>query len=262
MLLVSDNQYGFFPPKFVVIQLIRSLSRTYENIGAASHSTCLLLSDFSKAFDTIKHSIVIQNCLLFNYNTCSITALLFGKSANLSDLTLGGNVMKHRKEVKVLGLIIKDNLYWSDYVENRISQAMKNLTFMIQNTSFRLSASSTIHFYRVVINSVIASECWDLNPSEYRLIQSFNGKVLGWVLGDRNFKEALTLCNQLPPLYMKVLKDLLLYNNIYLGILTWISPSLLKSSGMFAEPESNFQTSYMNHNAMTSGIELDTGPIS
>ena len=36
-------------------------------------------------------------------------------------------------------------------------------------------------------------------------------------MGDRDYKEASTLCNLLPPLYMKVLKELLLYNNIYLG---------------------------------------------
>ena len=44
--------------------------------------------------------------------------------------------------------------------------------------------------------------------------------------------------------------------------MTWIPLSLLKSSGLVAEPESSFQTSDMNHNAMTSGIELGTGPIS
>ena len=53
--LVSENQYGFLPRRSVVNQLIRSLSRIYENIGAASDYTCLLLFDFSKAFDTKKH---------------------------------------------------------------------------------------------------------------------------------------------------------------------------------------------------------------
>ena len=36
-------------------------------------------------------------------------------------------------------------------------------------------------------------------------------------MGDRDYEEALTLRNLLPPLYMKVLKEPLLYNNIYLG---------------------------------------------
>ena len=44
--------------------------------------------------------------------------------------------------------------------------------------------------------------------------------------------------------------------------MTWISLSLLKLIGTAAGPESNFQTSDMKHNAMTSGIELGTEPIS
>ena len=70
------------------------------------------------------HCWSIQNCLLFNYKKCSITAFTFRKSANLIDITLGGNVKKHRKEIKDLGrLVIKDNLNWSDHAKNRISKA-------------------------------------------------------------------------------------------------------------------------------------------
>ena len=49
------------------------------------------------------HCWSIQNCLLFKYNKCSNTAFTFRNSANLSDLTLGEKVMKHRREIKDLG---------------------------------------------------------------------------------------------------------------------------------------------------------------
>ena len=82
-------------------------------------------------------------------------------------------------------------------------------------------------------------------------------------MGERDYKEALTLCNLLPPLYMKVLKELLLYNNIYLGHydINFAEFAEIKWNGR-STTESNFQTSDIKHNAMTSGIELGTEPIS
>ena len=91
---------------------------------------------------------------------------------------------------------------------------------MKRNTSFRLSTTSKIHLYRAVISPTLlfASECWDFNRSEYKLVENFNGKVIRWLVGGRDYEEAFPLCSLLPLLYMKLLKELLLYNNIYLGI--------------------------------------------
>ena len=57
---VSEFQYGFLPRKSIVLQLITSLSRIYGNLNTAGHVNLLALFDFSKAFDKIKHDIVLK----------------------------------------------------------------------------------------------------------------------------------------------------------------------------------------------------------
>ena len=76
---VSEFQYAFLPRKSVVLQLITSLSRIYGNLNTAGHVNLLALFDFSKAFDKIKHDIVLKKLIQLgvseNFFTCSETTL-------------------------------------------------------------------------------------------------------------------------------------------------------------------------------------------
>ena len=62
-----------------------------------------------------------------------------------------------------------------------------------------------------------ASECWELRKTKFEIIEKFNKKVLRWICGNLDYKDALVKSNLLPPLYIKVLKDLLLFSNILQG---------------------------------------------
>ena len=57
---ISNNQYDFWPRRFVVVQLLYSLTQIYSIIGAPHSHNLLVLFDFSKAFDKIKQSIICQ----------------------------------------------------------------------------------------------------------------------------------------------------------------------------------------------------------
>ena len=59
-----------------------------------------------------------------------------------------------------------------------------------------------------------ASECWELRETNLEIIEKFNKKVLKWICGNLDYKDALVKLNLSPPLYIKVLKDLLLFSNI------------------------------------------------
>ena len=65
---VCKNQIGFLPRRSVIVQLLLSLSTIYENIGVASEYNFLVLFDFSKAFDKIKHSILLKKLLQLGLN--------------------------------------------------------------------------------------------------------------------------------------------------------------------------------------------------
>ena len=59
---------------------------------------------------------------------------------------------------------------------------------------------------------MFASECWDLKRSDYQLIETFNKKVLRRITVMHDYREVLIASNLLPPLFLKVLKDLLLFS--------------------------------------------------
>ena len=59
----SDNQYSFRPRRSVFVQLLYSLTQIYSNIEAAHSHNLLVLFDFSKAFDKIKHSQLLAQLL-------------------------------------------------------------------------------------------------------------------------------------------------------------------------------------------------------
>ena len=60
---VNCSQFEFLPGKSVVSQLLYSFSLTFENLAADNNTDLLMLFDFSKAFDKIKHRVLLSNNL-------------------------------------------------------------------------------------------------------------------------------------------------------------------------------------------------------
>ena len=58
------------------------------------------------------------------------------------------------------------------------------------------------------------SECWELTRNEYQIVERFNKKVMNWMTNRNCYKEAIVQNNILPPLYIKVLKDFLIFSSI------------------------------------------------
>ena len=60
---ISNYQYGFQTKRSVVVQLLYSFTQIYKMIGSAHSVNFLVLFDFSKAFDRIKHSQLLRKLL-------------------------------------------------------------------------------------------------------------------------------------------------------------------------------------------------------
>ena len=58
-----------------------------------------------------------------------------------------------------------------------------------------------------------ASECRELRKTNFEIIEKYNKNVLMWICGNLDYKDALVKSNLLPPLYIEVPKDLLLFSN-------------------------------------------------
>ena len=157
------------------------------------------------------HNWSVQNCLLFNYKKCSFTQFAFGSRVEEIVLSLENNLIQEKRVVKHLGLTIVDTLNWIKNVRNRIAKAMKAFYLIRRNTSCQISMKTKVHLYRAIISPTLmfASECWELKRNKYQIVERFNKKVMKWMTNRNCYKEAIVQSNKLPPLYFKVLKDLL-----------------------------------------------------
>ena len=63
---ITSCQFGFVPRRYVILQLILSLFNIFENLSASEEFRFLLLFDFSKAFDKIKHSVLMKKLARMN----------------------------------------------------------------------------------------------------------------------------------------------------------------------------------------------------
>ena len=82
-----------------------------------------------------------------------------------------------------------------------------------------LPQESKVHLYRAILSSILlfSSECWELRKSEYLIMESFHKKAMRWICGSIDYKDAILKSNLLPPLYFKVLKDLLMFSSLLSG---------------------------------------------
>ena len=63
---IKSCQFGFLPRRSVILQLILSLSNIFEILSASEEFCFLLLFDFSKASDKIKHSVLMKKLARMN----------------------------------------------------------------------------------------------------------------------------------------------------------------------------------------------------
>ena len=304
---ITSCQFGFVPRRSVILQLILSLFNIFENISASEEFCFLVLFDFSKAFDKIKHSVLMKKlarmkiprrlfllikdyltartqsvnvdgyqsekrlvscgfpqgsvlgpilfliyinnltnvvfsspALLFaddlklihcskkhsletlqvdlnnihnwNFQNCLLQTICFRESCRGGcSLSPENNLIQEKRAVKDLGLTIVDTLNWKENVRNRIAKAMKLFYLVRRNTSCRIYMKTKVHLYRAIISPTLmfASECWELKRNENQILERFNKKVMKWMTNRNCYKEAIVQSNILPPLYFKVLKDLL-----------------------------------------------------
>ena len=165
------------------------------------------------------HNWSVQNCLLFNYKMSSFTQFAFGSRVEEVVLSLENSLIQEKRAFKDLGLTIVETLNWIENVRNRIAKAMKAFYFIRMNTNCRIYMKTKVHLYRAIIcpTLMFASECWELKRNEHQILERFNKKVMKWMTNRNCYKEAIVQSNMLPPLYFKVLKDLLLFSSIVSG---------------------------------------------
>ena len=57
---VNSAQFCFLPRKSAILQLLHCLNYIYASISEKDIASCLVMFDFSKAFDKISHTVLLQ----------------------------------------------------------------------------------------------------------------------------------------------------------------------------------------------------------
>ena len=167
------------------------------------------------------HNWSMQNHLLFNLKKCSISDFQYGRNENTLEgvcFIMEGRNLNHKSLFRDVGLFIDESLNWNEHVKVRIGKAAKTF-FLVRSTMPIICTQTKAHLYRSLITTslLLASACWELRNTSFKIIEKFNRKVLKCICGNLDYKDALVQSNLLPPLYFKVLEDLLLFSNILEG---------------------------------------------
>ena len=165
------------------------------------------------------HNWSMRNHLLFNLKKCSISEFQNGRNKNTLEgvcLIMEGRNLNHKSLVRDVGLFIDESLNWTEHVKVRVGKAAKPFFLLRRSTMPIICTQTKAHLYRSIM-SFFASHCWQLRNTSFKIIGKFNKKFLKWICGNWDYKDALVQSNLLPPLYFKVLIDLLLSSNILEG---------------------------------------------
>ena len=143
-------------------------------------------SDLSHLQEDIKRLQIwsVTKLLLFNMKKWGfVNSKLNGQTRYNSPIEFSFSIKKCKipkvVAAKDLGLIIIENLNWSEHIQSRIAKGMKTLFLLKRNTSFLINVKSKSYLYRATKNPtlLLASECWTANISDIKAIESFNKKL-------------------------------------------------------------------------------------
>ena len=165
------------------------------------------------------HNWSMQNHLLFNLKKGSMSEFLYGRNKNTLEgvcFIMEGRNLNDKSLVRDVGLFTDESVNWNEHLKVRVGKAAKSFFVLKRSTMPIICTQTKASLYRSIKTTslLFASECWELRNTSFKTIEKFKKKVLNWICGNLDYKDALVQSNLLPPLYFKVLKDLLLFGNI------------------------------------------------
>lgn len=179
--LLSDNQYGFRSRHSTGDAILRYLSGAYASLDRGDYF-CTVFLDFSKAFDTVNHDI-----LLLKLHHMGIRGSVLGwfrsYLTNRSAYVSLGGVKSERVDLtmgvpqgSVLGPVLF-NLYINDMSK---SCGPLNCIHYADDTTLYLSHSSAVVLSSLISDSLKSLECWlqanrlslNVNKTSYMVISN------------------------------------------------------------------------------------------
>ena len=158
----------------------KTLSHSYSG----NPSTILQQALDIETVETNKDKMIINelkcNVIHFNFS---------GKNIVPQNLKLNGNLIKTVTSIKLLGVIITDDLKWEENTTLICSKVNRKLYIISKLKSFGLQIEELITFWKVVLRPITeyAAPLWHsgLTEADKNKIEKLQKKVLGMVLGTK-----------------------------------------------------------------------------
>ena len=89
--ILSDNQFGFRKERSTSLAIFEVLKNLYGNWNDNNFSACIFV-DFSRAFDSIDHNILLKKLELYGFDENSLKFMLSYMSNRIQTTTVDGQV--------------------------------------------------------------------------------------------------------------------------------------------------------------------------
>ena len=119
-----------------------------------------------------------------------------------------------------LGLQINITLSWTEHIKKKLTKANATFFLIRRSVSHLLSPQVKLHLYKTLLMPIIlyASQCWSPNKSDLKQLETFQKRVVRWMLPDTPYREAISSLGILPIAYFAVLTDFLTLSKIVSGL--------------------------------------------
>ena len=141
-----------------------------------------------------------------NVDKCYHMQVCFMKKAPNTDLILQNKVMSKVDCVKILGIIVSENLKWDNHINNLAQRANGKLCMLKILKKFCLSQDELLTIYKGYIRSLLeyATPVWNAGLTSVLItnLERLQKRSLRIILGDSytNYNDACLRCN-IEPLY-------------------------------------------------------------
>ena len=129
-----------------------------------------------------------KNKMLINEAKCNVITFNFSKN-NIcpQGLTINGNPLHHCDKIKLLGVILSDDLKWSENTSNICKKVNKKFFILSKFKQFGLKENELLTAWSVMMRPVAeyAAPLWHsgLTEADSYMIETLQKKALGLILG-------------------------------------------------------------------------------
>ena len=164
---------------------------------------------------SLRHILEWCNSNRMSANISKCGYLLF-KGKDQGPFSFGNSVFERKQCEKDLGVIICDNLNWSEHIKSRVSKAYSMFHMIRRNVSPRTSKGAKMNLYRGLLVPILTygMQVSHANTNSLSALELFQARVTKWIDHEPDYKMRLHRLNLLPiSLYIE-LHDILLLSRI------------------------------------------------